>query len=220
MRLVWQVTGAAVALVAAFGAGVVWKSNNAPSLGDWGSFLQALAATLAFIWLVYGQYENQRSSRETKKDLAAQMEITRELVGALTRIASGTQVQAADVLANALPQFAHLGSLGTPLGRGAVPIHLTSGSLSFRNDGDGVTLMSIESWTNGLVAKLERPGACPAGGLFKVWIGSEGQLRALGAMRVLITFKDKFGRMGWALLNIPSFEHPPEVEMGMGLPPG
>jgi hypothetical protein len=187
-----------------------------PALGDWGSFLQALAAALAFIWLVYGQYENQKAARENQKSLESQMEITRELVGALTRIASGTQVQAADVLANALPQFSHLSSTGAPLGRGAVAIHPSNGYLAFRNDGDGVTLMSIESRTDGLDVKLERPGACPKGGLFKVWVASRGELRALGTMRVLITFKDKFGRMGWAEITIHSFERPPDVALGMG----
>jgi hypothetical protein len=70
MRTVWQVTAASVALIAAFGAGLLWKAANHPSLGDWGAFLQAIAATLAFIWLVYGQYENQKSAVEAKRDLA------------------------------------------------------------------------------------------------------------------------------------------------------
>ncbi len=199
----------AVGAVVVLGLQIIWKSTNPPSLGDWGSLVQALAATLAFIWLVYGQYENQKTSRETKNDLAAQMEVTRELVGALIRIASGTQVQAADVLANALPQFAYRGALSTDP---------ASGSISFRNDGDGVALLSIESGTDGLVAKLERPGACPNGGCFKIWVGSRrGQL---GTMRILITFKNKFGRVGWALLNFPSIEKPPDIEMGMGQLPG
>jgi hypothetical protein len=93
-----------------------------------------------------------------------------------------------------------------------------SGSISFRNDGDGVTLLSIESRTGGLVAKLERPGACPNAGLFKIWVGS--QQGRLGEMRILLTFKDKFGRVGWALLRFPSIENPPNIEMGMGQPTG
>lgn len=117
MKCAWLVKGLAIASIVAFGFMVIGKTTDAPSLGDWGSFLQALAATLAFIWLVYGQYENQKASCENQKNLADQMAVTRELVAALSRIASGSSIQADEVLRRAEPIFEHIESSGMNVSR-------------------------------------------------------------------------------------------------------
>lgn len=216
MRTLWVVTGIAIGLLVAFGINVVWKATNPPSLGDWSSFAQAIAATLAFIWLVYGQYENQKSAVEAKKELADQLEITREVVGALTRLASGTQVQAAETLKSAEPVFRHLENSEPHKASGIASARPTRGSLAFRNEGGPAKLLSMESRCAGMTAKLESPGWCRANEVFHVFVEATGPLKAAGSIDVTVAFEDKFHRRGTAHITAPGFGEWATIEIQIG----
>lgn len=209
-----------ILLGAAIGLPLVIPDNgNARTLGDWGDYVGGFAATIALIWLIVGHYQNQREIRDTKRELQDQAELTQEVVGALTRIASSQQVQAADVLTGAEPIFQHVSSTPAAPGRHWIQIRPTvdTGYLEFLNAGGTVKLTKVESQNDTITAQLERPGIYQNGCRFKVLVKSSGPIVETRGIDIRLFFEDRLKRPGAALITAPRFDASPSIEIDMGL---
>ena len=218
-KLAWIFT-AFLICVAGVVAILIPKGSNAPSLGDWGDYIGGLAGTLALIWLIVGHFQNQAGIRETKEDLKTQLELTQDVAAALSRIAAGTQVQAAGILADSEPQFVHLSSTedGMHQYQFKAKSNVSAGYLAFRNDGEPVTLVGIESASEGVNVELERTGPCLRGQTFKINIESTRPLHSTRNIDFVIHFDDKFKRRGTATFQAAAFNATPFISIHYGSP--
>lgn len=190
-----------------------------PGLGDWGDYLAAVIAAIAFVWLIVGHLHNQKQILENQKDLKDQMILTREIIGALTRIASSTQVKAAEALVKAQPVFVEVDGTGPSRREMVVSARPVGGHINFRNMGDGVTLVSVESKTEGLRCTLkDAGGVCINNGVFTVEVVTDGPIKAIGKIGFVVTFKDNFERMGIAKYSTDGFGVKGKIEVVMGIP--
>jgi hypothetical protein len=144
------------------------------------------------------------------------LEITREVVGALTRIASGTQVQAAETLKRAEPIFRHLDNSEPHMPPGIASTRPTRGSLAFRNDGGTVNLLSLESRNPRISVELESPGWCHPNEVFHLIVQADGPLKSTGAIDVTVTLEDKFRRVGKAEITAAAFGERAVAKIQMG----
>lgn len=184
-----------------------------PSLGDWGDYLGGAIAIVAFLWLIAGHLENQRQIADSNRDVQIQLELTREVVGALAVIAAGTKVQAQEVLADAAPLVVFVGSTGSNTGRNVVAAVPTSGHFSFRNDGPAITLESVSVHRQEVTCGLEGNRLCPTGSLFRIVVSSKKPLRDLWPIEMTLVYKDKFGTTGWIKITAKSFGEAPNIEV-------
>lgn len=206
-------------IVAAFATAWTFVTDpeaTSPSLGDWGDFIGGFAALITLIWLIDGHFENRKEINESRRDLAEQLRLTREVVGTLTRIASSSQVQAGEVLAEAKPRFQFAGSTGENLSSSTVATRPTSGRVSFKNVGGPVFLDAIESLDANIVPSLEQKGQCHSDSSFNIHIKSMGPLKNAGAIQLRLRFRDKFERHGFAEIRIRAFDATPDVVVHMG----
>jgi hypothetical protein len=209
---------ASLVLVIAAGIGLCFFSLNDAKMGDWGDYLGGVAAVVALIWLIIGHLDNQREIIQTQNDLKSQLELTREAVGALTRIASGTQVQAAKALAEAEPQFQHVDSTGMPVRRGVMPLTPLSGYIQLQNVGGPVMLEKASAVTDQISVSLENNGLCDKRSRLKLILQSKTPLKNFGAIHIRLLFKDKFQRSGFADIKVDAFEKAPDIQVQIGSP--
>ena len=210
----WSATVAL--LITAFGL-PFWVSNTAssPGVGDWGDYIGGFAGTIALIWLVVGHYQNQQEIKATKRDVAEQAELTRELVGTLTRIASATQVQGATSLVAAQPVFKHDGTVSIGGTGGHAPTRPTSVRITFTNEGATVRIASVKS-LDGTEVRLENPGAYHKGDRFVVIVSSQENLKNVGEIRFQLEFIDQLERAGHSVVTLKRFDGPPDIATEMG----
>jgi hypothetical protein len=189
-----------------------------PSLGDWGDYLGGAMALIVFLWLVAGHLENQRQIADANRDMETQLELTREVAGALATIAAGSKVQAQEALARAAPLFVFLGSTGEPLSRHTVAARPMSGYFSFRNDGSHVTFTGVRVTRPELRCRIEGGDQCGPGDTFKIRVASEQPLKGIGPIEMIVTYEDKFKISRWARITARSFEGTPDIDYGTGQP--
>lgn len=197
---------------------IIFLQPSNASMGDWGDYVGGLVGVVTLIWLVAGHIENQIELRRAKEDLRQQAEFTQDAIGALTRIAAGAQVQAAEVLTAAEPLFVHLSS--APISTGRSRFQTTSiaqsGYIEMRNEGGSAFIVRIESQCENFLAQVEGPHILAMGATFKLLLTSKKSLSESGEIDFLIHVKDKFGRSGRIELAAPRFESPPTIRNEMG----
>lgn len=189
-----------------------------PSLGDWGDYIGGAMALIAFIWLMAGHLQNQEQIASSNRDMQTQLEMTREVVGALATIAAGNKVQASEVLADAKPLFVFVGSTGDNLSRNTTAARPVAGNLSFRNEGAFVTLVAARVNNPELTCQIEGNSLCATGSVFKVHVLSKAPLKSMGPFEIAVEYKDKFQISGWASIRVKSFGEAPEVQHQGGRP--
>jgi hypothetical protein len=200
------------------GIGLGFFNLGESKMGDWGDYLGGVAGVVALIWLIIGHLDNQREIIQTQNDLKSQLELTREAVGALTRIASGTQVQAAEALAEAEPRFQHVGSMGMPIGRGVMSLAPLSGYIQLQNEGGPVILKEALATTDQISVLLENNGLCDKGSRLKLILHSKIPLKNSGAIHIRLLFTDKFQRSGFADIKVEAFDRAPDIQVHIGSP--
>jgi hypothetical protein len=210
--------GASLVLVIAAIFGLFFFSLGEAKMGDWGDYLGGVAAVVALIWLIIGHLDNQREIIQTQNDLKRQLELTREAVGAFTRIASGTQVQAAEALAEAEPRFQYVDSMAIPIGRGVMPLAPLSGYIQLQNEGGPVKLENALAITDQISVSLENVGQCAKGSRLKLILKSETPLNNSGAIHIRLLFTDNFGRSGFADIRVEAFDRAPDIQVHIGSP--
>lgn len=193
-------------------------ANWPPSLGDFGDYIGGAVAMIVFMWLVAGHFENQKHIANTNRDIEIQLDLTREVVGALATIAAGNKVQASEVRAGASPLFVHIGSTGQQSGRHMVAVHPTSGHFSFRNEGSHVRLVSVRLNSNDLNCKIEGNQMCGTGSTFRLFVASAKPLQNAWPMELTVLFENKIKISGWAKIRVKSFEDTPDIAYGVGIP--
>ena len=197
---------------------VKFLEPSSPTMGDWGDYIGGLVGIATLIWLVVGHIETQVELQQSKEDLRQQAEFTQEAIGALARIASGTQVQAAEVLADAEPLFVHTSSTTIASGMKKFQMRsmVQSGYIALRNEGGSVSVVEVKTFCEDFTAKFEGPHILNRGTTFRLILNSKKGLNASGNLNFLINFKDRFGRAGSVSLTAPSFEASPTIKTTMG----
>jgi hypothetical protein len=218
-KVAWLITGVLLVVGVTLPM-LIPKTSAGISLGDWGDYIGGLAGTLALIWLIVGHFQNQAGIRETKEDLKTQLELTQDVAAALSRVAAGTQVQAARVLADSEPQFVSMGSMAEDMHGYEFKAKSTAsaGFMAIRNDGEPVTLVGVASASDGLKVRLERTGPCLKGQTFRINIESNRPLSSTKQIKFLIHFDDKFKRRGAATFQAAAFDAPPHITIHYGSP--
>ena len=205
-------------LVIAAGIGLCFFSLGEAKMGDWGDYLGGVAGVVALIWLIIGHLDNQREIIQTQSDLKSQLELTRTAVDALTRFASGTQVQAAEALTDAEPRFQYVSSTATPVGDGLMPIAQFNGHIQLENTGGPVMLERASATTDQISVSLGNNGLCDKGSRLKLILQSKTPLKNSGAIHIRLLFTDKFQRPGFADIKAVAFDRSPEIQVHIGSP--
>jgi hypothetical protein len=200
------------------GIGLRFFNLGEAKMGDWGDYLGGVAGVGALIWLIIGHLDNQREIIKTQSDLKTQLELTREAVGALTRISSGAHVQAAVALTEAEPQFQYVNSAGTPVGDSVIPIAQLNGYVQLENVGGPVILEKASAITDQISVSLENNGLCAKGSRLKLILQSKNPLKSAGAIHIRLLFKDKFQRSGFADIKVDAFGNAPDIQVHIGSP--
>ncbi len=205
-------------LLISAGVGLRYFNLSEAKMGDWGDYLGGVAGVVALIWLIVAHLDSQREIIQTQNDLKSQLELTREAVGALTRIASGTQVQAAEALVEAEPRFQHVGNMGMPVRNGVMPIAPLNGYIQLENVGGLVMLEKASATTDQISVSLENNGLCDKGSRLKLFRQSKTPLKNSGAIHIRLLFTDKFQRSGFADIKVHAFDKAPDIQVHIGSP--
>lgn len=189
-------------LVGGFGIGftilVIWWKNEMPSLGDWGDYLGGIFAAIGFIWLIVAHVNSQRRIEEGQKELENQARLHPRGGRIACQARHDAQLQDAAKMADMLPVFVKQSSSGTVLRPGVALIHPVSWDVSFRNEGEGVMLTSIEPRSDGVQATIQSLGACPRNAMFLIQLKAGKPIREFGTVACRLRFQDKIQRGGYA----------------------
>lgn len=187
-----------------------------PTLGDWGDFLGAAVAAIAFVWLIVGHFHNQQQIIDGQAQANNQLGLTRELVGALGRIAAINQVQAAAELAEGEPKFTYVGLTNAGQVTGNFSPNAGENAAKFRNEGGGIEILSIAAKTADLTCTTNSLIVL-RGQDVSITLKSPNPLPTLGKLDYVLVFRDNFARIGRLVFHADGIHSAHEVETRMGL---
>lgn len=205
-RNAW-IASALVLILAVVGIPLLRTSST--SLGDWGDYVGAVVTTITLIWLVVAHHQGQEDLAETNKQVERQAELNAEILQALNRIANSATLDAHAKTATQQPQFVSTDNTFqaggfrrgeyVDLQRSKAPA-ITSGSITFRNDGGGCRLVSIDSLNPDITVNVN-PVACASKSTFSVDINSQIRLNSQ-QFEFKLNYDDLFGTRRSASVRI------------------